>query len=508
MSNGYGFRYRCVFLPVIAFLVGVGGQVHAQVFNFRPGVDARLTYSDNIDATSSNKRSAWVLDVSPQLQGGIDRRGGRVSSRFNVGLTGIRYTTDDGLQDPGLLLDGVAEVEAIEDLFFVEVDASIRRDNLSTFSGRSSNDFLRNDSDDETRSFGLAPRLEFRLGSYADATIRYRQDWFSGGGNSVSRERTRAWNADVAGTRELGPFGWGVNYQRNETSYGDSQIEDVIEESARATLYYTLTPQVTLRGTAGREANDYGAGRRERYTIYGGGFDWSPTPRTTISATVEDRFFGTGYDASIRHRWARSSFQLAASRDVSSSRQNFGSIYQDPAFNAFFNDPTLIGLLPDDLDRKDFVRELLGLANETFISNSFSETESIRAIYTISGVRNSVSFSLFSNDRSTVGSTAGLRPDDVFSNSDRVESYGGALSASHSLSGRSSLNANVTRTESESTDGQARKTTRDVWSIGYSTSFGSRSVAGLTYRHQRSDGSVSSDDFTENVISANYGIRF
>lgn len=508
MVRGFGGVRSLCLLTFIVAAPFFWGDAFAQVFNLRYGLDTRLTFTDNIDATSNNQRNAWVLDVSPSIGGGIDRQGGRVSTRFNVGFTGLQYSTDDGLQDIGLNLDATAEVEAIEDLFFVELDGSIRRDNLSLFTGRSSNDFLSTDEDDETRNFSIAPRLEFRLGSAADATVRYREEWFSGNDNSLSSQNNSEWNADIVGARAFGPFGWAINYRHSETSYGDSDRGDVIEESARLTLFYSLTPQVQLRGIGGYEVNDYGAGVRDRTSIVGAGFDWYPTPRTAISATFEDRFFGTGYDITIRHRRARSSFQLSAVNDVESTVQNFGSVYGDPFFVLFFNDPTLIGLFPDDGDREDFVRELLGLANDSFVSNSYYETESLRAIYTLSGVRNSISFSVFSDDRYRVGDTTGLRPEDVFFDSDRVESRGGSVSLSHRLSGRSSLNANVTRTDSESSNGESRETRRYVYSVGYSTSFGSRSVAGLTYRHQRSDGSVSSDDFTENVISANYGIRF
>ncbi|MGL1833005.1 TIGR03016 family PEP-CTERM system-associated outer membrane protein [Rhodocyclaceae bacterium SMB388] len=508
-SMGIVFRSRrpCVFLVVPLFM-SIAGHTYGQVFNVQPRLDTRLTYSDNIDATSTNERSAWIVEVSPSIRGGIGREGGRVSTRFNLGLSGFQYSTDEGLEDPNLLLDGVAEVEAVEDLLFIEMDASIRRDNLSTFSGRSSNNLSRNTSDDETRSFGLAPRLEFALGSYANATVRYRHEWFSGGGDTLSRERLSEWRADVTSARAFGPFGWMLNYERADTRYGDSQFDEITEESLRATLTYALTPQVQLRGIVGREDNDFGLGRSDRNNIVGAGFDWFPTPRTSISATAEDRFFGTGYDVSVSHRRARSSFQLAAGRDVQSSRERFGSVFQDPFFNAFFNDPSLIALLPDDLDREDFVRDLLGLANDSFLSNAFFETEYVRATYTLSGVRNSVSFSVFSNDRSRVASSSGLRADDVFLDSDRVESSGGAVSFNRRLGSRSTLNANVTRTDTESTEGRARETRRYVYSVGYSTNLGARSVAGLTYRHERSDGTDRNDDFTENVISANFGIRF
>jgi uncharacterized protein (PEP-CTERM system associated) len=494
----------------VAFLSAtlLAGNADAQKFDLRPTLQARLTYTDNIRASSSDRRSGWVAEISPGLAGGISREGSRVSGRFNMSLRNLGYSSDRGWRSPALGLQAAGEVEAIEDHFFVDADASIRRTNLSLFSGRASDDFLNSDRRNETRSFSIGPRLQFGLGSFANAAIRYRKTWLDGGGGTLGGQGLDQWSADLTSARAFGPLSWGLSYSRSTSAYKDEDVEDVTQESARATLFYALTQQVRLHGSVGRERNDFGGGRRESHDIVGAGFDWFPTPRTKISGAVEDRFFGNGYDLSISHRWARSSLQLSAGRDVSSSVRRFGSVFQDPFFFVLFNDPGLIALIPDPLEREEFLRQFLGLTGDSFISNSYYLDKRLRATYTIAGARNSLSFSLSRSDRSRLSSIDGLRGEDLFRDSDNVTTDAVSLSLSHRLSGRSSLNATIVRSVAERGGGLSQKTRRLTTSLGYSTSLGARSVAGLSYRHQRSDRSSSGSDFTENVLTANFGMRF
>src|SRR5690606_10681883 len=93
----------------------------------------------------------------------------------------------------------------------------------------------------------------------------------------------------------------------------------------RGTLFANISSQFRLRGIVGRESNDYEDGVETSSDIVGGGIDWYPTDRTAISATVEDRFFGRGYDVSFNHRMSRSVWFLSASRDTSSLARDLGT---------------------------------------------------------------------------------------------------------------------------------------------------------------------------------------
>lgn len=482
-----------------------GGVAHAQVFDLQPSLETRMTFSDNIRASASDKQSGWVAEVSPGLGGGITREGGRVQGRFNMSARNLGYSSDDGWQGAALSLQAAGQVEAIEDLFFIEADAAVRRSNLSLFSGRSSDDFLNADRRDETRSVSLAPRLEFALGGFADARLRYRQDWLSGGSDALQAQRRGEWSADLIGARVFGPLGWGLNYRRADTVYRGGDINDVREASLRGTVFYTVTPLLRLRAIVGRERNDFGAGRKQSDSIVGAGFDWTPTPRTTLGGYIEDRFFGNGYDLSLNHRMARSTLQLAFGRDVSSSVQSFGSVFSDPFFAILFDNPGFVEQFPDALEREAVIRSILGLTGDNFVSNAYFVDRRARAAYTINGMRNSVSFAYTQSDRSRVSGVTGLRGDDLFRDSDNVRNRSLSASFSHNLTPHSSLNASVARSIAERSGGLSDRTRRLTTSLGYTTRLGHRTVAGLSYRHQKSSGA---EDFTENVISANMNMRF
>lgn len=489
----------------LALAFTAAGAVHAQKVDVSPGVDARLTWTDNARAGSSG-RSDWVGEVAPSL--GISRQGGRAQGRLNTRFRSIHYASESDRSNSFLTLDGRGEIEALEDLFFIEADASIRRDGLSLFTGRAGDDVFGRGRNEETRTFSLAPRLEFRLGSFADGVVGYRTRWLDGGRGNLSAARLDQWTASLSNPNALGRIGWGANYVRSRNYYDDSQIPDVTVEVARGTVFYNLSPQFRLRGVVGHEKNDFGGPRSDSGSIIGGGFDWFPTPRTAVLATVEDRLFGTGYDVSVSHRRARSSWELSYGRDLSSSLQNFGSVFSDPLFAFFYDLPQFVELYPDPLEREDVVRGFLGLTGDSFFSNAYFVDRRMRGAFSLNGVRNTLTFSVTTSDRERVSTLGGLRAEDDFFDSDRVRSRAVGLTLNHRLSGLSSLNAGLTRTTARRSGDIDQETRRLTASLGYSTRLGPRTVAGLTYRYQRANGRGGAADFTENAITANIGMRF
>lgn len=496
-------------LVLVVGAIGAGGTL-AQTVTVTPSVQTRLTWTDNVGA-SSDKESDWIAELAPGIN--ISRQSGRVSGLLNAQLRNVGYANDTGRNTSYLALQGSGQVEAIENLFFVDVDANISRSNLSAFSGRSGNDDLNVDEDNETRSWSIGPRLEFRLGASTQGSIRYLSRWLQSGGNAISNQRFDEWAAQASSPTATRVFGWGLDFRRSSTEYDDSISRNVTEEIGRATLFINVTPQFRLRAIGGHESNDYANSSGESGTIYGGGVDWNPTERTAFSGTMEERVFGTGYDLSFKHRAARSTWDLSYVKDFSSSAQTLGGgIYQDPLFLTFFNDPNLVAALPDSAQREAFVRLLLGYpatgGTGAIVSNAQQLSETFRAGFSVIGVRNTLSFSLQQSDSSRLSDISGLSAQDDFALSDTVKTTSATVSLSHKLSGTSSLNTAVTRSRSEGASGTGLDTKRLFATVGLTTKIGPKTNAGLTYRYQRSDGSNAGSDFTENAITANLGMTF
>lgn len=482
---------------VATAIVVLAGTGYAQTIRLEPSLNVRQTYSDNARSGSSGG-SDWVTEVAPAL--GLSAQGARVDGRLNARLRNIYSANDSSRTRNYITLDGRGEVEAVEDLFFVEADASVRRD-ASLFDAGAGDDIVGGSSREETRTYSIAPRLQFRLGSLADGVIRYRHRWLDSGRSGFSAGRLGQWDASLANPNALGRLGWGLSYVRNDTTYSDSEIEDVVRETTRATLYYNVSSQLRFRGIVGQESNDYGT-YSESGSIVGGGFDWFPSTRTSISGTTEDRIFGQGYDLSVSHRRARSSWRLSYGKDLSSSLRRS---------DGFLPGEQLVigpdgGLVDEDLDGLPDTLPVFVPAQ--FVTNAQYVQKRLRASVGLIGVRNTLTFTVLSTDRTRLEnlSISGFEGD--FGDSDRVRNRSASLALRHRLSGNESLNGSLTRYTAERMGGDGAETNRWIASVGYTTRLGPNTTGSLVYRHQRADGRSGGADFTQNLLSANLGIRF
>ncbi len=499
-------------LRLLVLALGAVGaaSAYAQTVSVTPSVQSRLTWTDNVGA-SSEKESDWIAEISPGIT--VSRKSGRFNGLLNAQLRNVGYANDSSRNTSFLALQGSGQIEAVENLFFVDLNANISRNNLSAFSGRSSSDDLSVDENNETRTWSIGPRLEFRLGDTARGSLRYKASWLDSGGSAVGGQRLNELTAQASDPAAVRLFGWGLNYSRSESEYDASTSRDVTEEVGRATLFINLTPQLRLRAIGGYEKNDYASTEDEKGSIYGAGFDWNPTERTAISGTTEERVFGRGYNFNLKHRAQRSTWDLSYVKDISSSLQTLGGgIYQDPQFLAFFNDATLVAAIPDDLQREAFVRILLGYpatgGTGDIVTNAHFVSKTWRAAFSLLGLRNSLTVSAQQSDRSSLSSITGLSSDDDFALSDTIKTTSLTVSFNHKLSGISSLNTAVTHSRSEGASGTGLDTKRLIATVGLTTKLGPRTNAGLTYRYQRSDASSASSDFTENALTANLGMTF
>lgn len=499
---------------VLVTVVGAGSAL-GQTVRITPSVDTRLTWTDNVDVSSGNKQQDWIAEVAPGIS--ISRDSGRFSGRLNAQLRNIGHANESDLNTSFLTLQGRGQIEAVEDALFVDLDSAISRSNLSAFSGRSAADSLNADSNSETRTWSISPRLRFRLWGDADGTVSYTSRWLDSGGE-LGQRRLDQWTAVAGSPTAFRLFGWGLSYSRNRSDQGSgltgSAGGESKEESGRATLYINVTPQFRLRAIGGRESNDYESGQSEAGSIYGGGFDWNPTERTTIAATTEERMFGRGYDFSFQHRMARSSWNLRFSKDLSSSLQNLSQGRPLTQEEQLCRQIATV-LVQDTVQQQQFYERCLVsmgfdpfASRQTLLTNSHFIEKSLQAGFSLIGVRNVLSVAAVRSDRERVGSAGGLVAGDEFASTDKLVSTSFTLSLSHRLSGMTSLNTSLMHTHSVGASGTDLDTKRLFATVGLTTELGPDTYGGVTYRYQRSEGKSIGSDFIENAITANLGMRF
>lgn len=487
-----------------ALLMFTAGSSFAQTTTIQPTLLGRLTYTDNVDA-STNGSSDWVTEITPGIS--LRRESGRLNGFLSANLRSLSYARDSDRNTTFLALAGRGEFEAMQDFLFIDVDARVSRDNGSALSGRGTNDPLDVNKDNETRQLSLGPRFEFRPFGTSEGLLSYRYSWFNGSGDIESRE-VGDLEARLTDEQTVGRLGWGAEYQREDTSYSKSSFADVTREKYEGFLLFRPVQRVRLSAGLGRESNDFGLGS-ESYTTKSAGVEWAASPRTNLSASVEDRFFGTGYDFDLTHRRARSSWNLAASRDVSSSTNNNPGAEDELRYREFYD---ALGTISDPIERANEARRLLeeqgGNSAFLFVSNSYYVNEIIRGSVALIGRRNVLRFDLQRNERSRLGAAPVTNTQDDFATYDTVIDNSVSASIAHRLTPQSSGNVSLRYSESEGTGANQSTTDRTQLSIGVTTRLGPSASGGVVYRYQRAEGTGEGADFTENAVAANIGIRF
>jgi uncharacterized protein (PEP-CTERM system associated) len=74
-------------------------------------------------------------------------------------------------------------------------------------------------------------------------------------------------------------------------------------------------------GTVGEEWNEYTSVTETDGSFYSVGFGWAPTRRTSIEASVGERYFGRTYSLSGSHRTRMSTMEVGYFEDVSDISQ-------------------------------------------------------------------------------------------------------------------------------------------------------------------------------------------
>ena len=466
-----------------------------QGLRITPRLDTVLTWTDNATSTPQ-KHMDWLLEVSPGVSVSSER--GRFIGMFEARLRNVGYARHDELSEIFGTLRGAGALEAVKDMFFIDLDADVNRNNSMQFGGRSADDDLSVDRDDEVRRWSIGPRLHFRLGGAAEGSIRYRSTWLDGNDHTYyGRQHEQLWNGQLGDASASRYLGWNLEYTDIRTDYDATGAESG-RKLGRATVYVNLARQFRLRLTGGHESYD-GAATDDKAVIGGGGFDWTPTPRTTISALAEKRVFGAGYNISIRHRMRHVLLEAGGIRDISTLSDS--SVYMNPAFMALFNDPGWIAQFPDPRQRADQLAAILPEGT----TNAFYRDQTWHAGVSYIGLRNTVTLVGQRSRRRTLmtGSVAGYG---FYGQTRHLDSDTATLAFSHRLTPLATLDAMVSHARAKGDNDL--DTRRTMASLGMNTRLGLQTRGGVMYRFQRSDSDAQAYDFTENLVRANLGVTF
>ena len=512
MAMGTGMAIRLDRRSLIALGISLGvlsAPAMAGEWTITPSISVNETATDNIDQVENRQTSSLITDISPGIN--IVGTGDRVKLRFDYRMHNLYYTDDSSRNNIQNSLNAAGTLEALENWFFIDANASISQQNISAFRGSTYSNVDPNNSNNttETSTYRISPYFKGVLGTSVDYQLRYNLTRTNSDEVNSSSAETRELNARLAGTTRFSALGWTIDANRQKSDF--DLRRDTEADLLRGTLTYRYAPQFRVFLIAGHEANDYTTLDKESHTIKGFGFEWAPTDRTLLSITREDRFFGNSDNITFTHRTSGTSWRyIQTESTVSSTDQSSGVVgtYYD-LVNSIYS------YISDPVARAEAVNSFLlnnGLSPTTQIQGGFLTTgvtlqKRKELSFALIGARNTVTFAASKNDTEALNLGTGTEwyTGLDFADVNNIRQTGASITWSHRLTGLSTLTGTLSRLESRGTGGNKQSTDENLFAINFLTKLGPQTNVGMGLRRFEVEGTT---NYTENALTGIFSHRF
>lgn len=472
-----------------------------------PFVRLTETITDNAGLRSDGSaKSDWITQFSPGVS--LDARGSRVSGVLSLSANVNHYGNSTSPGATHMALNGTGKLTAWENRLYVDLVGSVSRMASSVFDARPA-DSVTGSNQTQVSIFSISPYLTTRFGSSGSVQLRYTMGISDASGTAMSRSNSQTWSLNASDPRMTGFLGWGFNFM-DRTSDNAGGSRQLRQQTMRFTGMAQAMPDLMLRLITGAESNNYRVSNQSS-SIYGFGADWTPTPRTRLSATVEDRFFGTGYSVSADHRSSQMAYRISYAKDASSTS------------NSMLSAMTLYDLMmlqyssrfPNPSEREAFVRQLIAtqapgqadriLAAQSVLTDTTFLDNRLQLGATYSGQRNVLSLMVFIADRESLVDQNYAVSNDIRAGS-QLRTTGVTAAVSHQMTALTSLNATFSTNRSRSEGSFSQSAQSRMLMAGLTTTLAPKATAMLSAR--RNQGTANAGDYTENAVIGNVALQF
>jgi len=470
-----------------------------RMFSIVPSISITETLTDNSGLTSSNRRSDLITQVSPGLR--ITSTGGRVRGFLDYALSGVLYARGSASNEFQNFLSAAANVEAVENWAYVDVASSISQQVVSAFGTRSTDPSLTNPNQTETRTFSLSPYVRGTLAGAADYEARLTRSSTSNDAASASDVTTTQASLRIGQRSSLAKLGWSADASHQVVDFSAGRQTE--NDQIRGVLSYAIDPELRFSAIGGYEANNYVSLDKEGHRIWGLGADWTPSERTRLSASTEDRFFGKSHSLVFQHRSARTAWTFSDTRDVSTGFDQPTLGTRGTAFDLFFS--LFASQQPDPLLRARLVEEFLlaaGIPRDAVIfSGSSASAVTLQRRQEVSlallGLRDTVVLSASQSKASRLDSVVVVSDD--FANGNVVRERGLNATWSHRLTPQTALSVTGSISRASGTVGNQSTNLRTIF-LAWSGRLGPRTSFSLGARRAAFRGS--SEPYDETAVTA------
>ena len=424
--------------PSSALATGPGRSWQVQ-----PLATVSQTFSDNFQLSALNPASDAITRLTAGLA--LSSNAGPLRGYLDYSLTGLLYARHSELNTLQNNLSSAFTADLVPGRARLDVTGSVSRSAISAFAAQPGQTTGVQANSTELRRLRVAPSA---VGPLAQ-DLRYSA--------KLVLEATDARDA-IVGDSTTGSLavhtepsnravvGWSLDGSllRSDFKAGRATSDDRLFGSLRWRIDSLDTE---LTGSGGIEYSDMTSAARQRFTNWGLGATWTPSPRTTATAQYEDRFYGPSRRFSLDHRTALTTWHLAKGRSLSTSGGQGELGGRGTAFDLLF--AQFATAVPDPGKRSDLVNAYLsalgiapgaepGFLRSTVLVQDFEE-----ASMAWRGPRDTAVLSWTRSRSTRLGAQPGVADD--LSVSDAVALQGLSLDLSHRLTPESSVGLVLSR---------------------------------------------------------------
>src|SRR5581483_9919351 len=427
---------RLLTVPAIMLSLAPYGEANSQDARLSTSLYTRATLTDNVRlAPRGQEETDLFFEFIPSFR--LSREGARLRLSFDYSPSLAVYPFTGTSSSITNNLSSFATARLLENFLFLDASAIVTQTYLSPLSPRQSSSANLIDNQTERATFNISPYIQGVLPGDFTYLVRNETYWTASQDPAV-RDLIEDHAVARLDSRRQARLRIGFDYDYRYTKFESEPY--YYQTIGRVRPGIQLRPNLVASGRFGYEKNNYAAERTG--VVYGAGLQWSPTPRTNLTAFAEKRFFGTGYNLEFLHRTRLTSWRLFAFRDTRTYREQ--GLQLLPGFTEETLNQALLARLPDPFERQQAIERILASAGLppvlrspfTFLANQPYLVQQADASAALIGQRNTATLHLFWQKSEPIVTTGAIAlVPDVFLGSNNLKQWGGGLVLSHAISG-------------------------------------------------------------------------
>lgn len=497
------------------------GSSATQGWQIRPSLSVSEHFSDNIAlAPAGSARNEWTTRIRPSVLVTGNSARLRFSALYAPEFLRRELENTSGISH---FLDASGRAELLARTLFVDLRSSISQQNISLQGPQADNNINTASNRASIYHYSVSPYVHHEFGTDAIGEFRLTRDAMrigGGGGGNISGNTAAVSSSNSSRIDALlsnGPayklVTWNLALQRSAVDY-EQTGQKVNSDFVSGSVGRLVAQDIRLNAKVGYENSGYldASGQQLSGVFWNVGPEWTPSPRTRMSATFGRRYFGPSRAFRIDHRSRLTVWGLDYSEGVTTTR--FNQTVQAPSALALLTDAVLRNdpQFKDPIVRQNEVQNRIATipgARLTeplnFLTDALFLEKRLQGTVGIQGQINTVFANLFVSNREALSVGAGTGVD--FAVTQSIRQSGVSLSWNSRLTG--SLSSNLNLAVARNTFGRLDRTDRITilrWSV--TEQFTPKVTGSFSLSRSQNDSNLSASAYQENAVTVTLGMRY